>query len=165
MNMKLRFSLFLILLVTTTVVYGQYSAEEKEIMKPIEDMFKGMATGDSALIHKHFEKEISMVTVFKNKEGKATLRRENSLDGFLKAVAGQQQPFNEPIWNVKIRVSGDLALVSCDYAFYLGKKFSHCGVDAWQLIKRADGWKIFHLVDTRQMEGCDVPEEIQAKFK
>lgn len=165
MNMKLKFSLFLILSITTTAVYGQFSTEEKEIMKPIEDMFKGMATGDSALIRKHFEKEITMVTVFKNKEGKATLRRENSLDGFLKAVAGQQEAFNEPIWNVKIRVSGDLALVSCDYAFYLGKTFSHCGVDAWQLIKREDGWKIFHLVDTRQREGCDVPEEIQAKFK
>lgn len=165
MNMKLRFSLFLFLLLPMTVVYGQYSAEEKEIMKPIEDMFKGMATGDSTLIRKHFENGITMATVFKNKEGKATLRWENSLDGFLKAVAGQQEPFNEPIWNVMIRVSGDLALVSCEYAFYLGKTFSHCGVDAWQLIKRDDGWKIFHLVDTRQKEGCTIPEEIQTQFK
>ncbi len=163
--MKFKFSLGVFLLVITSIAYSQYSPEEKEIMKPIEDMFKGMATGDSALISKHFEKEITMVTVFKNKEGKAELRRENSLDGFLKAVAGKHEPFNEPIWNVKIRIDGALALVSCDYAFYLGNTFSHCGMDAWQLIKRDEGWKIFHLVDTRQKEGCNVPDEIQAKFK
>ena len=163
--MKLKILLGVFLLPIASLAYGQYSAEEKAIMKPIEDMFTGMALGDSALISKHFEKEITMATVFTDKAGKTVLRRENSLDGFLKAVAGKHEPFNEPIWNVKIQVEGDLALVSCDYAFYLGNTFSHCGIDAWQLIKRDEGWKIFHLVDTRKKEGCNVPEDVQAKFK
>ena len=106
-----------------------------------------------------------MATVFKNREGKTVVHRETSLDGFLKAVAGEHAPYNEPIWNVKIRVDGELALVSCDYAFYLGNQFSHCGIDAFQLVKREDGWKIFHLVDTRRKEGCTIPDDIQAKFK
>lgn len=162
--MKRLVGLFLFMF-SVSVAFAQYEGVEREVMKPIEAMFKGMATGDSALIRKQFEKEITMATVFKNKEGNVTLRREQSLDGFLKAVAGDHEPFNEPIWNVDIRIDGDLALVSCDYAFYLGKSFSHCGVDAWQLIKHDDGWKIFHLVDTRKKEGCKVPTDIQEKYK
>lgn len=162
--MKRLVALFLFMF-SVSVGFAQYEGEEQAVMKPIEAMFKGMATGDSTLIRQQFENEITMVTVFKNKEGKATLRREQSLDGFLKAVAGKHEPFNEPIWNVDIRIDGDLALVSCDYAFYLGKAFSHCGIDAWQLIKRDDGWKIFHLVDTRKKDDCNVPTNIQEQFK
>ena len=33
------------------------------------------------------------------------------------------------------------------------------------LVRTADGWKIFHLADTRRREGCKVPQEIQDKHK
>jgi len=162
--MNLRFLLLPSFLLVLFTASGQ-AVEEKEIMKPITALFTGMATGDSALIHKQFDNVITMATVFKNREGKTVVRRENSLDGFLKAVAGEHEPFNEPIWNVKIQVDGDLALVSCDYAFYLGKTFSHCGIDAFQLVKGETGWKIFHLVDTRRKDDCVIPDDVQAKFK
>ncbi len=162
----LRF-LYTILVLSAFCTSGlaQYEGVEKEVMKPIHAMFNGMALGDSAMISAQFEKEITMATIFRNQEGKSVLRRENSLDGFLKAVAGKHEPYNEPIWNVSIKIEGDLALVSCDYAFYLGNTFSHCGIDAWQLIKRDNGWKIFHLVDTRKKEGCDVPADVKEKYK
>jgi hypothetical protein len=46
-----------------------------------------------------------------------------------------------------------------NYAFFAGDTFSHCGVNAFQLFKGADGWKIFHIADTRRREGCEMPEE------
>ena len=58
---------------------------------------------------------------------------------------------------------GDFAQVWCDYAFYIGNTFSHCGVDAFQLHKQKDGWKIFHLADTRRTENCTIPKSIQQK--
>ena len=45
------------------------------------------------------------------------------------------------------------------YAFYAGEQLSHCGVDAFQLVKGAEGGKIFHIADTRRREGCETPEE------
>jgi hypothetical protein len=52
------------------------------------------------------------------------------------------------------------------YAFYIGKQFSHCGADAFQLFKGADNkWRIFHLADTRWKEGCNVPPAIANQFK
>jgi len=56
--------------------------------------------------------------------------------------------------------------VWASYAFYLGKKFNHCGVDAFHLVKSEDGeWKIFHLADTGQKEGCNIPKKIGNQFK
>jgi hypothetical protein len=66
---------------------------------------------------------------------------------------------------VDIKIDGDFAQAWCDYAFYVGKNFSHCGVDAFQLHKTKEGWKIFHLADTRRRSGCVVPKEIEDKFK
>ena len=51
------------------------------------------------------------------------------------------------------------AVVTVDYSFYAGERFSHCGIDAFQLFKSADGWKIFQLTDTRRTTGCPAPNE------
>ena len=52
-------------------------------------------------------------------------------------------------------MSGTLATVWADYDFHFGKTFSHCGVDAVQLLKTAEGWKIVSIADTFVREGCE----------
>jgi hypothetical protein len=41
-----------------------------------------------------------------------------------------------------------------DYSFFAGPRFSHCGIDAFQLFRGPGGWKIFQLTDTRRRTGC-----------
>jgi hypothetical protein len=48
-----------------------------------------------------------------------------------------------------------MAAIWTEYSFYLGDKFSHCGVNSFQLFKDETGWKIIYIVDTRRKEGCD----------
>jgi hypothetical protein len=48
----------------------------------------------------------------------------------------------ERIWKPEVRVHGSIATVWAPYDFWTDGKFSHCGVDAFDLIKTADGWKI-----------------------
>lgn len=144
---------------------AQRSPEEPAIMHPIVNLFKGMNKGDSALARQSFYENVNLQTVTKDKEGNVVLRT-GDLDGFMKAIGTPHEPaWDEPIWNVKTAVDGDFAQVWASYAFYLGKEFHHCGVDAFHLIKTPDGWKIFNLVDTRQTEGCNVPTEIKARYK
>jgi hypothetical protein len=64
-----------------------------------------------------------------------------------------------------VQIDGDFAQVWCDYAFYTDNTFSHCGIDAFQLHKGKDGWKIFHLADTRRKDNCVIPQDIQNKHK
>lgn len=140
--------------------------DEAEIRKVIEQIFTGMFESDSALVRSAFAKDITMATIATNKNGEPVLHRESALDGFLKAVASpKKEPWHEEFWNLKINVDGDFASAWCDYAFYLGKTFSHCGVDAFHLHKSRDGWKVFHLADTRRKEPCDIPADIKAKYQ
>jgi len=143
-----------------------HAQSEKElVMKPVHQLFDAMQKGDSALLRQTFAKEVTMATVG-TKEGKLFFERESSIDGFLKAIGTPHaQAYNEMIWGEKIEVDGNFAQVWASYAFYLGNKFSHCGVDAFHLVKEANGWKIFHLADTRQKDGCNVPTEISNRFK
>ena len=51
-------------------------------------------------------------------------------------------------------MDGNLANVWVYYEFYAGDKFSHCGVDNFQLGRTDAGWKIILLADSRRRQGC-----------
>lgn len=157
--------LLLISLFISFLANAQSNTTEIAVMKPITALFTGMNLGDSAMVHSAFTKAVSMGSVTKDKSGNPIIRKSELAD-FLKAVGTPHtEPWSEPIWDAKIDIDGDLAQVWVKYAFYLGNKFSHCGVDAFHLIKTEKGWKIFHLVDTRQTTGCEIPTNISNKFK
>lgn len=139
--------------------------EQVAVMEPINNLFEGMNKGDSAMVHKAFTDDVGFATISNDKEGNPKLTR-GSLQRFLVAMGTpHKEVYSEPIWDVKIEIDGSLAQVWAKYAFYLGKEFHHCGVDAFQLFKTPNGWKIFQLVDTRQQEGCEIPKAIQDRFK
>jgi hypothetical protein len=54
-----------------------------------------------------------------------------------------------------VKIDGELASVWTPYKFYAGEKFSHCGVDSYQLVKLNGEWKIQYLIDTRRKQGCE----------
>jgi hypothetical protein len=153
--------------IVSSTLRAQTAQDNKEILEPINALFKGMNLGDSAMVHASFSASPTMATVFKNKEGVISLRQETDLKGFLQAVgAPHEEKWAEPIWDVKIQMDGNFAQAWMKYGFYIGKTFSHCGVDAFQLIKGTDGkWKIFHIADTRWKEGCNVPPTIANQYK
>lgn len=139
---------------------------QSEAMQPIVRLFKGMNLGDSSLVRSAFANDVTMATVMKDKSGNLVVRRESSIAAFLKAVGTPHpEPWSEPIWDSRIEVDGNFAQVWTQYAFYVGKKFSHCGVDAFQLVNDGQGWKIMHLADTRHTSGCNVPTSISDQFK
>jgi hypothetical protein len=161
------FTILYLLTIPVSFVFSQSLSEKENVMKPVKQLFEAMQKGDSAMLRKAFTKQVTMARVGKNKAGKPFIKFESSLDGFAKSI-GTPHPetYNEMIWDEKIEIDGNLAQVWTSYAFYVGKKFSHCGVDAFHLVKEEDGeWKIFHLADTGQSEGCNIPTKISDQFK
>ncbi len=158
---------FILLFLTCFSSLAQTAEEKKSVLEPVTKLFTGMNLGDSAMVHSAFAKSVSMGTIFIDKSGNPAIRNESSIEGFLKAVGTPHaEKWSEPIWDTEIRIDGNLAQVWTKYAFYLGKNFSHCGVDAFQLFKGVDGkWRIFSLADTRQKEGCEIPKKVSAQFK
>jgi hypothetical protein len=140
--------------------------EEERVKEVVVQLFKAMHTGDSAVARSVFHESVTMATAFRNRDNQPVLRKETSIDDFMKMIGTPRpEPVTEEIWNVDVKIDGDFAQLWCDYALYVGKRFNHCGVDAFHLHKSEKGWKIFHLADTRKTVGCNVPVEISDKYK
>lgn len=128
--------------------------EESAIKKVINMLFTGMKTADSTLTRSAFATGSIMQTIT-TKEGKVTLRTE-SVDDFVKFIGTpHKERFDERIVFTKILIDGPLASVWTDYKFYLDDKFSHCGVNSFQLVKGEQGWQIAHIIDTRRKDKCN----------
>lgn len=155
--MKKFITIFLILL----CFQGFSQAEEKEkVMDVINQVFEAMRTNDSTLLKQSFVDSPNTFTAYINQEGKSILAT-GDFQRFVNAVGQpKDQVWNEPIWNEKVEIDGNLAQVWVDYAFYVDDQFSHCGVDAFHLINQDGAWKIFHLVDTRRRSNCDIPDDL-----
>ncbi|MDL5047930.1 hypothetical protein QQ054_18090 [Oscillatoria amoena NRMC-F 0135] len=139
---------------------------EEEVKAVIGTLFKGMQLGDSAMVRSTFSGDVQFATIGVGKDGVTFRHVVQSAAPFLNAVGTPHgEAWNEEIWNLKISIDGNLAQAWCDYAFYVGKRFSHCGADAFLLHKDKSGWKIFHLADTRRTSSCMVPKEIEEKYK
>lgn len=165
--MKALHSVIIAILASVALIVLPYSvqAQTQEVRQVIDSFFEGMRLGDSSMIRRTFTDDVILATVFKNKQGEPVLEKEESILPFLKSIGTpHDQPYNEPIWDVVIQIDGNLAHVWCNYAFYLGNTFHHCGVDSFMLFNGKNGWKIFHLTDTRRREDCQVPEEVKNKF-
>ena len=145
------FALFLLCFVTQS--FAQID-EETAIKKAVNNLFEGMKTGDSSLTRAAFAKSAVMQTIAE-RDGKVNVRTE-SVSDFVKFIGTpHQEKYDEQIVFNKILIDGPLASVWTDYKFYLGDKFSHCGVNSFQLVKGDKGWQIVHIIDTRRKTGCN----------
>lgn len=151
-----RFYLFFIpIMLITTVVFAQNLTEEVAVKATINLLFDGMRNSDTTLLKKAFATNNTMQTIVKTKDGKAMVRTE-SLANFIKSVGTpHSEKYDERIVFTKILIDDNLASVWTDYQFYIGERFSHCGVNSFQLFKGDDGWKIIYLIDTRRKDNCN----------
>jgi SnoaL-like domain len=146
--------------------HGQQINDDKAVREVIHTLFLGMEKGDSSMVRSVFAGDVTTATIRRDKNNVPAISHETSVDGFVKAV-GTPHPdtWYEEIWGLKISIDGDFAQAWCDYAFYRGTSFSHCGVDSFELFRTPEGWKIFHLADTRRATPCNVPDNIKNKHK
>lgn len=116
----------------------------------ITKLFDAMRARDTASMRASFATGASLQSV-----GAAGVRTD-AIDTWIGGVAGAPAGtvLDEKLANPVVQVSGNLASVWVDYWFYVGERFSHCGVDAFVLAKVSGDWKILSVADTRQREGC-----------
>ncbi len=131
------------------------TSEEERIEKVLTQLFDGMRAGDSASVAQVFHKDAILQSTWYDQSGQNKFKN-GDLAGFIKAIGSPHEAvWDEQIDEVVMRVDDGLAQIWCPYAFYLGEKFSHCGVNAISLVKDENQeWKIIHLIDTRRKEQC-----------
>ena len=139
---------FLFLLIST-FSFAQ-NTSEKEVVKPIESLFKAMKFADSLGVKNAFSSSAIMQTFGKNNEIKT-----EKVKGFAKQVgAAKVGDLDESFTISNVLVDGNMASVWVPYQFYYKGNFSHCGVNSFQLAKINNEWKIQYIIDTRRKK-CD----------
>ena len=133
---------------------------EREVIDVVERLFDAMRAHDSAAARALFEPGTRLRSVSRRQGGVVAIS-EDSLGMFLRSIGTPRgQVLDERIANERVLIDDPYAVAWVDYTFYLGDQKSHCGVDAFQLVRRPTGWRIFGLTDTRRRENCpDLPKK------
>jgi hypothetical protein len=141
------------LLIASTRLFAQQTATDS-VKQTVNTLFDAMRKGDSTLLKSTFATNMILQSISDGKDGNAILSTDSG-DDFAKTIgAPHAQVYDERIVFDAVKVDGSLASVWAPYKFYLGDKFSHCGVDVFQLMKTPGGWKIIYIVDTRRKGNC-----------
>jgi hypothetical protein len=136
---------------------GTVSAQttEDSVKATVNNLFTAMKNGDAALLKTVFADTAILQTIVNEKSGKTVIRNEE-VAGFIDFVSKQPKgAADEQITYGSIKIDGDLASVWTPYKFYYNGKFSHCGVNSFQLVRLNREWKIQYLVDTRRRINCE----------
>ncbi len=139
------------------VFWSQASAqtEEEQVEAVIRSLFDGMRAKNADQVAAAFAPDALMQTVQAKPEGSQV--GSNAVADFVKRISTTPAETNldERILDYQIKVDGTLASAWTPYRFYVNGNFSHCGVNSFQLVKMAEGWKIVYIIDTRRKEPCE----------
>jgi len=126
------------------------TSEEKEVLAAVQKVFDGMAANDAAKI-------LGSMTADARLYGVRTTGEPYSMpaEQWAKFIAAVKSKLVERITKApQVSIHGAIANVWGEYEFLRDGKFNHCGVDSFNLLKTADGWKVAAVLDTEEMTGC-----------
>ena len=126
--------------------------DETAVRATIDQMFDGMRKADTTAFKAVFAPNVGLQSIGKDKEGTVGVRQQD-LAGFVAAV-GKQKPgaLDERLSGYDIKIDGDMAIAWTPYTFYYNSQKSHCGVNAFTLVRLNGVWKIQNIIDTRRKD-------------
>jgi hypothetical protein len=130
------------------------TSDTAAIKQTINTLFDAMRKSDRTLLRSVFSRSMVLQSISNEKNGKPVLSTDK-VDDLIKAIGTPHaEVYDEKVVYDAIKIDGDLACVWAPAKFYVGTQFDHCGVDAFQLIRIDDGWKVFSLVHTSRQGNC-----------
>ena len=125
-----------------------FAQERNDPIEAVERFFTAFHAKDSLGMQEVMHPEARLLrAAVRNKQSVVV---ENNIEKFIRAVATRNA---SPTWEEQLgepvaQQNQNLATVWVPFRFYLGGKFSHCGVNAFTLVAEGTGWKILSLIDT-----------------
>jgi hypothetical protein len=147
---------YILLLLTSIACSASLKAQSAEdsIKATINGMFTAMQRADGAGAIASFADSAVMQTISRAKDGSILVKTDKVADFGAQIGTAPKGALDERISFDVIKVDGPLAIVWTPYQFYYNGTFSHCGVNSFQMLRTAKGWKIQYIIDTRRKTGC-----------
>lgn len=143
---------------------SQMSDDERAAVQVVEQFFQGMLQRDTALLRSLIDPAARLVGTV-TRDG-VTSVRSTTMDQFIASIGRgpADQKVNERIFAPEVRIDGTLAQVWTFYTLHVNDRFSHCGYDAFHLLRTDAGWKVVNVADSRRTENCDPPASGRARL-
>ena len=134
-------------------------ADRAAILATVQSLFDALGERDTELLTAILHPDILMHSVERSAAGERSAST-STLDGMVARLEADGPRMTERMWDPEVRISGDLATVWTPYDFYVGEDLSHCGADAFILMRDGGDWQITSLSWTRlQPPECELHPE------
>ena len=131
---------------------GERPAVHDTIVGVVEDFFTAMETRDTAALTRLFLPDARSAVI--GYQGDSSAVGGSSMAEFRAQLPSIERTLLERMWNPQVLVHRGLAVVWTPYDFHVGGRFSHCGVDAFTLLRTPEGWRISGVAYTVETTGC-----------
>ena len=130
----------------------QAQTAQDSVRSIVNKLFNAMRNGDSASVRACFDDSAILQTIARNRDGKVVVRND-MVSAFAHSVASLPKgAADERIVFEHVLIDGPMAVAWTPYEFYYNGKYSHKGVNMFQLVNFNGQWKIHFLIDTRRKE-------------
>ena len=124
--------------VASPIARAQSAADRDAVLKTVQAFFDTMTAKDVEGARKILAPQ-GRFHAMRMRDGDI---RSFSNEEYFAQLQSEKRTFRERMWNPEVRVHGPIATVWTPYDFWIDGKFSHCGIDAFDLIKTKDGWQL-----------------------
>lgn len=115
----------------------------------VQQLFNAMSAHDAQAAAALFIPDATLVSV--RPDGKSSTI---PYQDWIERLRTSQNTWLERMWNPKVLEHGSIAVVWAEYDFHLNGKFSHCGIDSFNLLRTGTGWKIAGVMFTSDTDAC-----------
>ncbi len=128
--------------------------ERAGVLASIQDFMVALRMRDTTAMYQHMD-SLTHITLLRPAREGGTRVVVMTGRQFVAAVTRPGEPgIDEPIRNPDVHVSGDLATVWAEYQVRRDGNVTHCGFDAFHLVRRNGRWMLLTIADTFQTTGC-----------
>jgi len=156
--MKKFAGILIVMLAIVMSAFAQKADGSKGAMAVVNQLWAEMAANNPAGIVALHNPGAQLVAVIKTKDGK-TIVRNLTADEFSKGFADKTHTVKEDMYTSDVKADGDLASVWGRYVFFVDGKVSHCGINAFHLVRTDGVWKIGGIASTIDAGACTEAEK------
>ena len=132
---------------------GQAPATDRDqVIAAVQGFFDAMATRDPALAARVLMTDGRLYST-REQDGKPVVRSQ-AFEAFIAGLSKGTSKQLERMWDPEVKIHGPIATLWTRYDFYTDGKFSHCGIDAFNLVKTPEGWKVAGGAYTVERTNC-----------